>query len=511
MDDQRRCRWGSVVWLPFGLLLLASLLITETRELQVCTFRLLFRLQGTQTFVLGQPSGCVVTIVPNVNFTESFCQACLAAATDSPDAYLLARYCHPAVKRVPPAAAWQGHPLLEWGAMEIVCQLTTPDPEPDGRPGNVRGIPSKESIDRAAEIVHLAQASRPENGALWMAEAFLHFERGADEAGLSALTTAAQKPEWDSVSSTVFFHTRRLLEEQGMPRVDASTAAHSPFWLGSFLSAGSSNATHLARLIAEAVAQEDHEKMASLLTLWSDLTRGKPPPYQWKRFPPMRWRSDIIQEAVAERLGRELPDSGVEWQQRQALETNLLLEYFTAQVGGELSRELLGDERLPPEVEAAAQFRSREQNAILVGALRSSVGGMLTLLLMAMVFSMFLLEVPFLQLPRDATLAGCRRWFWLVLVLAGVVSAVLLFSAIHAVVQPVGLRVGPSKDPIWDNIAFASLLAVLLLVMRLVLLKRSSLVRIGWVILLLLYFSALGTTAYTRHGLSEAIASWYGG
>lgn len=103
MDDRLRCGWIHLARAALVLTLTASLLIPESREFQVLTFRLLLRLPGIRTVVQGQPAGCVVHIVPNVQFTERFRQQCAANAAVSPDDFLLARHYDHRVREFPAA------------------------------------------------------------------------------------------------------------------------------------------------------------------------------------------------------------------------------------------------------------------------------------------------------------------------------------------------------------------------------------------------------------------------
>ena len=69
--------------------------------------RLLFHIKDANTFVQGQPRGCVIYVVPNVQFRDQYLRRLRADAATSPDAYLLARHCPRSDIEIPPVERWR--------------------------------------------------------------------------------------------------------------------------------------------------------------------------------------------------------------------------------------------------------------------------------------------------------------------------------------------------------------------------------------------------------------------
>ncbi len=287
----RKRRWERVFWGCIGLMLIASLSWCESREVQVGLFRMVFRLTGGRTFTYDLSPGCVVHLIPEVDFTRQYCEQLGAAAERSPDDYLVARYCRPYARGFPPPEAWRGHPMLQWAAVEITSQLMEGADDGPASATRPARIPAKR-IEEALAIVRLAQAAAPENGAIYLAEALLLFEAGEDGAALNALRQAAEKHQWALQSREVFFRARELLINRGLPRFDATFEANR-FAEGRFGYLTHEVAKHLDRLLAQAVSNREDGNVTDLLLLWARLRRARtvcPDRFLW--FPAL----DIHQE-----------------------------------------------------------------------------------------------------------------------------------------------------------------------------------------------------------------------
>lgn len=495
-DGPRRWRfrwfWGCI-----ALLLLASLCWRESRELQVSLFQVLFHVSGGRTVACGQPPGCVLVIVPEVRFSDRYCEELRAAAGRRPDDFVLTG-CRPCPNGPPPAETWLGYPLLSWAAMEIAARFTKSDYDAavDGRPAP----PSRAQIDRAMPIIRLAQAADPSNGALWLAEARLLFEAGQDDAALDALDRAAEKSNWTLQSSAASMYLRELMCSRGLPRFDATLQAcglgrSQPYHIVTTV------AHHLDRLIAQAMARDDEEAVARLLTLWAKLRCARTAPADRFWFPGFDLRFEEAIPAMAWKLGRDLPGDDQPHEVRKEAVEQVRSAYVRGHIPAERAEQLLARE-WPHQAELAPTWKKigRQENEAIKLAMLSSLLNGLCLPLMGLLLTGVAVEAGLWLLPRDEAGMPRRGWMWLVLAPALCAAAVLLFSGFHAVNQPVGLRssLAPPVHPLRENLMMAVSVAGLMVGLRSMLRRWPGVVRAGWAVLFIGYLALIAKAASLR-------------
>ncbi len=518
MSNRPKGRWVRRLWLCLGLLLIASLCWRESRELQVSIFWALLHIPGQHTFAQGQPPGCVLHIIPNVQFTEAYKQECRRRAAESPDHYLLARYCHGGpVKTFPPASAWRGHPLLQWAAQDIAGQLITPDWSAETQPATA----PRDKLDRALEIVRLAQERSPENGALWLAETLLLFERGEDTQALQALRTAGDKPSWDPQEPEHLFYARDLLAREGFTRFNASVEVHnrlifSQLWMLQF---GTMN--HLERLVASAAQNKRDPEFTALIDVWARLRHARClTPNGPFCFPSIYQNSDDLLPAIARNLGLEMSSFKIEgpWS-KEAYEAaekrrkEALSKYVRLHVPPALAEEILAE--TPPDLahlKAAGEALRKRRDAVFAAALWSGPPSGASLLAMAVFLACVIIALTFRLVPKDCIGMPRSRRFWLALVVASIAAGMLLFSAFFGICQPVGLRTTNSPvHPLRDAIGCSATLIVVFLA-PLFLLKPLHWRRLAHVAVIasyLAYLILVTITAVQRHRAIDAIAALY--
>ena len=169
-----------------------SFFMPSAREAHVLCFRLLFHLNG-KTFVQGQPSGCVLYIIPNVQFSKGYQEEMRQRSKRSPDDFILAMATGTWRDLKPPSAVvWTNHLLLEWGALTYAWSQSEQQ-SPAGRTNDdVARHVNSSSLNTAGEVIRLAQAVDGTNGALWLAEALVNFQGQQDEAALASLSGSAK-------------------------------------------------------------------------------------------------------------------------------------------------------------------------------------------------------------------------------------------------------------------------------------------------------------------------------
>ncbi|MCP4247368.1 MAG: hypothetical protein GY778_10005 [bacterium] len=503
---------GRLAWIGLLAALLATLAVPSTRELQTLLVRLLFHIEGANTYVQGQPPGCVIVVVPNVQFRQQYLDKVREESATSPEAFLRAVSCLWAHQEMPTVEHWESDPLLVWATFEQVSHTVRP------RYPQVVDIPLDTEAarsDRAGTawtFVRCAQDRRPENGALWLAEAALHFFDGRQESALQALDTAADKPAWDSQKSESILLTAHLLEADGLPRFDALVRAWSRSrpngrYVASYVR------EQLFTVIADAVAEGDDTRFAILAGQLHRLQGGTwaiPGTPNFFRAWPDRYYDPDMAAAMAARLGIAVPAAGeIEYEQARTLHDAIVAEYLQRHLDHQLAGGLL---------DSQSKHRNERRNRpnhhpTFYPGIRSTIGGLLVMLLFAFGISALLLELPFWLEPRsfivrrDGGFPRSRRVRAAVCVAClGVI--LVLFRLIDSLQQPTGFGAAPTEEllsPSQSNFLGAAALGFFWTVLRLLIRGTGWLSTCYNIGLLLLGFAYLAAVALTAHFREETI------
>lgn len=251
-------------WFWVLALLAVTLSFPSTREAQTLCLRWLLHLNG-KTFVQGQPGGCVVYEIPNVQFTQNYLEVLRNRSTNSLDDYALAivigdfkELCRPVVE-----AAWKDNPLLPWIVLETSWQSV--------EAANTNVMPEA-TFNWQQHLIHLAQEADPTNGAFWQAEAAIDFAVHDNAAAIRALETAANLTNWDAGSAGGFARLSHLLELSGLSELDAADRAY----VGAVFTADEiqgQNRIFIDNQMVQAVNRGEPEQFVKLLRLLVELRR----------------------------------------------------------------------------------------------------------------------------------------------------------------------------------------------------------------------------------------------
>jgi len=490
----------------------ASLIYAPTRELQVQCARLMLRFLplGGNTDIKGPgETDMMLDGAYALFFTQTFRDKVRDAASQSADGFILAL----AIERYrpfdsPPLERLEGHPLLPWMAISFAEYAARPLEswgKHDGQP------PSPE---KALALLHLAQATHPNNGALWLAEAAVELEAGWAEAGLQALKLAARKRSWDAQPRAAFLHQRRLLEASGLPRLDASRRAdrmpYAAAWAVYVIR------EHFTKEMEKAVAERNDVRFADLLSLLAEL--GKP---AWRngQLPnafccdPLSYATERPRGTMLDRLKKDAPAAWDEDQaplatpeQGRAIFRLYVSKYASLQVAAAfLEREGTACEENRKFVE---EDRARGWFDV-EGYLARAAGGFLTCLLQPLAVIALILPLPFwLAKGREATPPATPRnvGFWVAAALAVAVGTGLLTSAWIAGISARECFIGR----VWDSLLWSSVLCAGWFAYLVAGPRRKARYRLmprSAVVLGFLYLAAVAVTAYFRYELVAAIES----
>lgn len=499
------------VGLPAALLV--TLAVPSTRELQVLLARLLFDVRDAHTFVQGQPPGCGVYIVPDAQFREPYIRGLGADAATSPDAFVIARYSLGPRLQTPPVEHWANHPLVEWATFDLVQRtvrpLCTEDAESVGNGDDPTG--------RAWVLTRQAQREHPDNGALWIAEAGLHFYQGRSEEALEALRIAAEKPEWNSQRAASVLYAADLLQAAGLPRFDAVTDAWSRWYPQGQIVARKVQ-EHIHDMMTAAVVEGDDTRFSvlarQLRSLQDGLWEGSVVPNGFQAWPYLHDATGLV-GAMADRLGIAVPAyDEMEYEQARVLRDRVLGDYLHRYLEDRPAGELLA---------ADADYRRRTSNTILLRdpafytALKGAMGGAMGLLILAYGISALLVELAFRQGRRGFTVqrdqAVPRGWVFRVASGFACLSVILLmFSAFDSVCQPVGLGSAVQKhllSPSQQNLLMGALVGVGWTIGRMLIRGRPRWLKCNTVMLVVLGYAYVAVIALTAHFRNETVRLIY--
>jgi hypothetical protein len=417
------------IWLVLcAAAFLATVAISSTREAHLLCLRLVIPFGG-KTFVQGQPPGCMLYVVPNVQFSESYSAKLIETANRSADDFALAGATGEWDQlRFPPAQSWTNRPLLEWGAI-VCCYLD--------RAYRTNADDAREAL----KLVHAAQAVDPDNGALWLGEALVSFGQRHDEAGVTALQLAAAKTNWSVGSERDFQYLTAMYLKAGLSRLDAGAAANSAsrdnFW-GMLIQ--NKLKFDLSRLMADAVNSTNDEEFLKLLTLLVDLRKADRSEWNWNVTLQNTFRffgaGDELAEAMGKRMGMKWetpsedakpPDFDAIFRDYLALQTNqAVVGRFWGQADVAQT-----EKKLRREIRSGPIYR-HEMNTMFAADL-SGIG---TTLALYVIILAILQQLPFAWLRRSGEIRGTwpkRPAFWVLsglFLTIGVIIGTRFFSAL---------------------------------------------------------------------------------
>lgn len=414
--------WSLCFWIFTGSLLLATIAIPGTLTLHWNIVRALFNIQYGKMEVVGQVRGGPVNI-PLSSFNQSVAESWAAHSGDSIDAFILSESCRWTDRAIPSGDLWRGHPLIEWAA--IAATQDAYDAV------NGREPPLKDKCPKAFDIIRVAQSEHPDNGALWLAEAIVHFSNDDDDSAIAALKVAAEKPNWRSRENAAYQHLNALLQREGLPAFDAASESEAATRCQQRLGRG---VRDVERLMTKAVQEQDDARFALLLNLlyrlqqcrWDDMISALPiisaPD------------SDELLTAMTLRLNQQTPsdqkDAVDDWRQ---VERRIAYDFVCTFIGENAAFELM-------EMHHTRQLRmSRWREQYLwnqSGFERSWIAaracGIFALILLALSISLVAIEVPDL-LAKDRgfirTSTSRKASYWIVALIALAVSALLTYRA----------------------------------------------------------------------------------
>ncbi|HPD31473.1 MAG TPA: hypothetical protein PLL20_15895 [Phycisphaerae bacterium] len=506
------------LWIIPGLLLLVSLVYPGTRELHLLLIRLYCRIPGPQTYVHGQPPGCVIYVIPTVKFNKNTERRILAESNRSVDTFALAHVVNHNYASLPSAETCSGHPLLPWVAFRAADLAywqawrseahseTQPSIEDDPRPSV--------AIDEALKIIRMAQANEPENGLLWLAESVVHFAGGSEETAFQAIREAANKKTSNDHVHMLFPYLRDLLVQHGFPRFDASWSTHLVAWdRPGRLCRPRVREELLDRMIL-AVENKDDARLMELLSHLIALYEGCA--HQNVSLGKPVGAGERMIAGMISRLGRQMPDEKADYAVRKHAEEAVLYDYLAEYASTDLSarlRELAdADQTGRPGIPGPS---GSEANHLLKTAILSSAASEIAFLLMGLGLATLIAQTSFGMIRKQGMLHQgrvARSWLWPSMLLAAVLMTGAVFNALDLTLQPVGLRVAdrePSPSPTQSNLGTAVAFAAILLLVQFVRTKVPRLYRVSVVVMFCVWLVLVGVAAWLREDAVTRLAASY--
>jgi hypothetical protein len=392
-----------------------------------------------------QPEG-VFSSVLTVQLSAEQKRAALANAAKDPDSYLAAAYSFGMDVPHPPLQFWRGHSQLTWLAFRLtdeVAELARAGPAVD-RNAEIPDNLLNQKVEEALHATTMAQEVNPDNGALWIAESVLQFTRGSDFDGISALLSAAAKPNWNSGAADLFAYMIEQRGQQGLPRFDATMNIWSVPWLPG-LRVPARTREHLLRIMADTVEHRDSARFGEFASLLRGLQEGvwqSGERYNVFQALPFYDQPSCLFAAMAAALGVDLfaygdPDSNVGHQARVAIGDRVLQEYLRDHLNSGLATELL---------ETDAEYHRthpRWRTCSLADGPASLSGriGSMAILLFGLLAGALLIELPFRMRTQPFIVEESRPWrqgwTWLLtFVVAITCAAIVVFLAIDYAMRP---------------------------------------------------------------------------
>lgn len=461
MDTQLPRARFVVIWLLPLACLVASLVHPEARALQTALIRLLLPLPSTVTEVHGQPAGCVVSIVPEVEFTRTMSEEHIRRRTASPDDYIVGDGGLRQPGPFPRSELWKGHPLLLRGALRVANSIPIPHSDvPASRPISAEGLKD------ALRLVQLAQTTYPQNAPLCLAEAHLRFLMEDRAGAINALATALNKVDWRYETDDTRQYHQELLESRGLPRFEAAILSGS--FRGACAFALSYRVLdHLEARITDAIRAGDDRQVADVLSLWARLRTIRRGDWQGPVFYPLHHFLDGSPSAAARQLNRTLPPI-LEANSTQ-VRHQTVKDYLEAHAPADLVNAVWRDDPAFTPEQQQKLDATREKFDLLKPALMSSMRATQTFVALAFTLSVLFAQLPYVLARRNGY-ALPWRWvpFWIAQGIVVIAAFALVYHATHSVFQPVGLRSsdGPRPGVLESNAVLSVLLVCMVGLLR---------------------------------------------
>ena len=506
------------------LLFLLSLYFLSVREAHVLCARLLLHLRG-ETFVQGNPPGCVIYTIPNVQFTENHKQALRSRSKNSLDDFVLASATGNYFKlESPPASAsWSGHPLLEWAAFRLawVSRQQYADLNPTNLPPT--NVVALATLNNAHQAIQLAQTANPTNGALWLAEASVCFTEKQDQVALAALQTAATNRNWSANSATAFSYITDLLEKAGLSELDAAMEAKEQTPDLSLLSIQGNCMRSFHEQLVAAVTAKDEQQFSTLLRLLVELRRAERSDwgeYSMNSFRRFQGYDELI-NPMAKQLGQNpLPESEtVPYEQIRKMRDQIFQDYINKYADQKtVASFLTQSEDYRTEKKLRMENRGSRSQSVMWSWLRSTVAGFLSLLALSLLAISLLFEIVLWSLRKYADQPSKlprRKEFWIVASLVLIASTAVFanFWITSGIDSKVGLSLAeppPLISPNLQGVLIALLLCCAWLTLLLLDWKGSKAPLKPWLLTLFFAFAYLASVvamAYFRSETVEKIAT----
>lgn len=310
---KRICKKINVNYVAVVVLFALSLCFSSTREAHVLCARLLLHI-SRETFVQGQPPGCVIQTLPNVQFTEKRRQDLRVRSTNSLEDFMLANATgdYSGVEAPAAEAAWSNHPLLEWAALRLTWISCREYSHLNSTNSFETNAVAMAAVKNARLTLQYALTASPTNGALWLAEAYICFAEGQNQAALHALQIAATNPIWSAALEAEFLFIKELLHNAGLSELDAAIGANRQLSDTSALEIQGRCSRSIGQLMLVAVNENNDRQFTMLLQLLVQLRRAEwscRSEFTFNSFRRFRFGNDLI-NGMAKQMGKEpLPES----------------------------------------------------------------------------------------------------------------------------------------------------------------------------------------------------------
>jgi hypothetical protein len=384
---------------------LVSLLIPSIREAHLLCLRLLLPLHG-KTFVQGEPGGCIIYTIPNVQFSESYRNELIRNSRRTADDFASAFATQDwASLRAPTPSAFTNHPLLQWAA--LTCSYLQSSYHSNTL-----------NNQEASELVRVAQAANQTNGALWLAEALVSFDAGSDTAAVNALRMAAEKRNWMTDSENNFHYLSTLYQNAGLSQLDAAIEANNSLSEGFALAIQSKIKEHLRQLMTQAVNSGNDNEFLNLLNLLVELRKADWPEGNFRLQNVFRFfaAEDDLSEAMRKRMKLE-PESSSDYGKQREFQQKVFRDYLAVQENQTVVSRFWGqadlvqtERKLRREIND--EFSYQREAPLMLGTNLSGVFGALLLYLLVVAT---LQKSPFVWLRKSGAVPG--KWprkpkFW---------------------------------------------------------------------------------------------------